>query len=262
MRAADYRAARFRAALFVVALLAPGAFDGIARADEEDNCAAGDQTVQADFPLPRVAAALQQKRLDIAVVGSGSSTLGAPSGPSKAYPARLEATLSQVFPDAAVKVVTYIKLRETAVDMAKELDHIVDATKPDLVVWQTGTVEAIQGIDADEFRSALDEGVEALRAKHVDVVFVNMQYSPRTEPVVAIDNYADVMRFVALQHEVLLFDRFAVMRHWSEAGTFDLFSATKKADTAERVHDCLGRLLGRLITEAEQMTETSGKDVH
>ena len=256
------RATAFRVALVIATLSWLGEFDAVARADEEDSCAVGDQIVQADFPLPRVAAALQRKHLDIAVVGSGSSTLGAPSGPSKAYPARLQATLSQAFPDAAVEVMTYIKSRETAADMVKGLDQIIDDAKPDLVVWQTGTVEAIEGIDADDFRSALDGGVEALRAKHVDIVFVNMQYSPRTEPVVAIDNYADVMRFVALQHEILLFDRFAVMRHWSETGTFDLFAATKKADTAERVHDCLGRLLGRLIVEAEQITETTGKDAH
>jgi hypothetical protein len=121
-------------------------------------------------------------------------------------------------------------------------------------------VDAIQGVDTDDFRNVLGEGVEALRAKHIDVLFMNMQYSPRTEPVIAINTYADVMRFIALQHEVLLFDRFAIMRNWSETGTFDLFAATKKTDTAERVHECLGRMLGRLIVEAEHMTETSGKE--
>jgi hypothetical protein len=251
-----------RAALGV-ALLALGTLVGAgsALADEEDMCAVGDQLAQADFALPQVAAAIQQKHLDIAVVGSGSSSLGGPGGANKAYPARLEAALSQALPDVAVKVVTYIKPRQTSEEMIKQFDQIVSDAKPALIVWQTGTVEAIEGIDADEFRTALDEGVEALRAKHVDIVFMNMQYSPRTEPVIAIDTYADVMRFVALQHEVLLFDRFAIMRHWSEVGTFDLFAATKKTDTAEHVHECIGSLLGRLILQAERMTETSGKEV-
>jgi hypothetical protein len=70
------------------------------------------------------------------------------------------------------------------------------------------------------------------------------------------------LRFVALQHEVLLFDRLAVMRHWSEMGTFDLFADTKKTDTAERVHECIGRQLGHLVVEAEKMAETAGKDAH
>ncbi len=46
--------------------------------------------------------------------------------------------------------------------------------------------------------------------------------------MIAIDAYADTMRLVALQREVPLFDRFAIMKHWSELGTFDLYAATKE----------------------------------
>src|SRR5262249_21277151 len=76
-------------ALRVGAILTVGVLLGAgwALAEEEDACATGDQLVQADFPLPQVAAAVRQKQLDIAVVGSGSSTLS--GSVSKAYPARL-----------------------------------------------------------------------------------------------------------------------------------------------------------------------------
>lgn len=235
---------------------------GPALAEEDDACAVADQTVQADFPLSRVANAIQQKHLDVAVVGSASSTLGGPGGASKAYPARLESALSQAFPGVAIKVVTYSKSREIAADMVKQFDQILADAKPALVVWQTGTVDAIQGVDLDDFRAVLDSGIETLHARNADVVFMNMQYSPRTESMIALNNYADAMRFIALQHEVLLFDRFEIMRHWSEMGTFDLFAATKNTDTAERVHDCLGRLLGHLIAEAEKLADTVGKDAH
>ena len=233
---------------------------GPALAVQEDTCAVADQIVQADFGLPYVSRAIQQKHLDVVVVGSGSSTLNGPGGVGKAYPARFEFALSQAFPGVAIKVVTYIKSREIAADMVKQFQQILADAKPALVVWQTGTVDAMQGVDLDDFRTVLDSGVEALRAKNADVVFMNMQYSPRTESMIALNNYADVMRFVALQHEVLLFDRLAVMRHWSETATFDLFAATKNTDTAERVHDCLGRLLGRLVTEAEKLAEMLGKE--
>ena len=58
------------------------------------------------------------------------------------------------------------------------------------------------------------------------------------------------MRWVALQHEVPLFDRFNVMRLWAELGTFDFTNSANKLDTAEQVHDCIGRLLADLIVEA------------
>jgi len=58
------------------------------------------------------------------------------------------------------------------------------------------------------------------------------------------------MRWVALQHEIPLFNRFAIMKLWADLGTFELAGAANKLDTAMRVHDCLGRLLADLITGA------------
>jgi len=58
------------------------------------------------------------------------------------------------------------------------------------------------------------------------------------------------MRVVAQQHNVPLFDRFAIMRHWSESGDFDLFSASQGLELAKRVHDCLARALSKFVIDA------------
>lgn len=249
-----------RMAFAIVISVALGVGAALAADGDDDPCAVAQNLVHADFPLPQVANAIRQHHLDVVVVGTASSALGWPGGQSKAYPARLEAALTLAFPDVTVKVASYIKPRQTAADMVKAFDQILDSNKPALVIWQTGTADAIRGVDADAFASALDQGVETLRAKHSDILFMNMQYSPRTESVIAADSYADAMRFVALQHEVLLFDRFAIMRHWSEMGTFDLFAATKNTETAERVHNCIGRLLADLINGGAGLTEAVRKD--
>ena len=55
------------------------------------------------------------------------------------------------------------------------------AAKPALVVWQTGTVDAMQSVDPDQFSAALDQGINIARSAGADVVLVNAQYSPRTE---------------------------------------------------------------------------------
>src|SRR5678815_3136726 len=93
--------------------------------------------------------------------------------------------------------------------------------------WQTGTYDAVRGTDPEEFRAAVSDGVEKLQAGGADVVLVNMQYSPRTESIVAISAYADGMRWVSREREVPVFDRLAIMRHWYDAGQFDLYKATK-----------------------------------
>jgi hypothetical protein len=225
-------------------------------AAEDSACSVAANLVHADFPLPRVAAAIDKKRLTIAVVGSASSIVAGPAGMNAAYPIRLERTLTSRLPGVAVKVVSYAKPRQTAAEMEKEFDGVLIDDKPSLVVWQTGTVDAIRGIDPEEFRSTLDEGVDTLQGGGSDVVFMNMQYSPRTESMIAANNYADVMRWVALQREVPLFDRLAVMRQWYELGTFDLHAATKNTDMAEQVHACIGQLLADLVIDAAKMTGT------
>jgi lysophospholipase L1-like esterase len=204
--------------------------------------------------LKHVAEAVRkEKRLTIAVVGTGSSILAGPDGPRSAYPARLEAVLKQKLPSVAVKVVTLARSRMTAEDLAKGMEKMLADEKPDLVIWQTGTLDAIRRVDPDEFREALDEGVETLHKGGADVILMNMQYSPRTDIMVSYGPYADSMRVVAQQHEIPLFDRLAIMRNWSDTGAFDLYAAGKDNVLAQRVHDCIGRGIASMIIDAAHL---------
>ena len=217
----------------------------------EDACEAGKAIIPAEAPLPRAAAAVAKDHtLTIVVLGTGSSTLPGPGGEKAAYPARLQVALAGLLPGTDIKVIPDVKSRQTAAEMLEQGLPGIAQQRPALVIWQSGTVDAIKGVDPDEFRAILDQGVEMLQSEGVDVVLMNMQYSPRTDAVISIKAYADNMRWVALEHDVPLFDRFALMKHWTEAGTFDLYDASKNTNTAERVHDCIGRLLAGLIAGA------------
>lgn len=223
-------------------------------------CNVAAHLVHADFKLPHVTAAIQNKNLGIVVVGSGSSILTDQSGAQRGYPARLEAILAAKLKDVAVKVHVFARPRETAAQMETGLPQILRTEKPALTLWQTGTVEAVRRVDPDDFRASLDEGINTIETAASDALLINPQYSPRTELMIDAPQYAEAMRFAALQHEILLFDRFAVMRHWSELGTFDLNQATNKIDTAAKVHNCIGQLLAGLILEAANLPESAAED--
>ena len=239
----------------VVALLC--ILSGCAALAKEDNeCIIAAGSVAPDFSLPHVAHAIAKKKLDVAVVGSASSELNGPAGTNIAYPTRLEEALRSLLPGVAVKLTTYTRARETASEMGAKLPRIIVESKPALLVWQTGTADAIRGIDPEEFRVALDDGLDKLRAADTDVVFMNMQYSPRTEAMLAVTAYADAMRIVALKREAVLFDRFTIMKRWNEGGVFDLYGATRTTNIAERVHDCLGRLLADVVIAGAKLAPT------
>ena len=81
---------------FIALVLAVSALAGRALAVDPPSCAVPDSLFFVDSNLNRVTTAVgKQRRLAIAVFGTGSSTLAGADGPSLAYPARLEAALNQ-----------------------------------------------------------------------------------------------------------------------------------------------------------------------
>jgi hypothetical protein len=238
-----------------VLLLALLVLAGPAWAELPAECRVAAHLAEPNFTLPKVTRALADKKISILVVGAGSSQLPGSNGTKNAYPARLQLALAGQLPGVEVKVTTDIKSRRTAAEMVKALSADFTDAKPSLLVWQTGTTDAMLAVDPDQFSQALDNGINAAHAAGADVVLINSQYSPRTESMIALSTYSEDMRWVALQQEVPLFDRFSIMRLWSDLGTFDLYSATKKLDIAERVHDCIGRLLADLVIAAAKPEE-------
>ena len=220
--------------------------------DAPPNCDVPAYLLQSESPLPKVTDAVKSGHpLDILVLGSRSSTIN--MSENSAYPGRLQALLREKLPAVTVNVSVELQLKKTAAEVAGDVVKLLDGKKPTLVVWQTGTVDAMRSVDPEDFRSAVDAGVAALQNAGADVVLMNLQYSPRTETMISASPYIDNMRVVAQQYNVPLFDRFAIMRYWHDQGDFDLFSTSHGPDLAKRVHDCLGRALSQFVIEAARI---------
>jgi hypothetical protein len=220
--------------------------------DVPQTCEVPAYLLATDSKLPKVADAVRGGRpLDILVVGSRSSTLSGSDG--GAYPSRLQAALREKMPSVTVNVSVELQIKKTAEEVAGSLAKLVEGKKPVLLIWQTGTVDALRSIDPDDFHGAVEEGVAALQNAGVDVVLINLQYSPRTETMVSPAPYLDNLRVVAQDHEVPLFDRFAIMRQWQDQGDFDFFSTAHGPELAKRVHDCLGRALSKFVIDAAHL---------
>ena len=144
--------------------------------------------------LKHVAEAVKKdQRLTVAVVGTGSSIAGRPGRPTSAYPARLEAVLKRRLPAWRSRSSPWSAAAQTAEDMAKGMAKLLVDEKPDLVIWQTGTIDAIRRVEPDDFRAALDEGVETVqkcrRGRHLD------EYA-----IQPADRYHDCARSLRRQH--------------------------------------------------------------
>jgi len=220
--------------------------------DAAQTCEVPAYLLTSESPLPKVAGAVKDGHvLNILVVGSRSSTI--PSQEASAYPARLQAYLKEKLPSVTVNISVELQAKKTAEETASDLVKLAEDKKATLVVWQTGTVDAMRSVDPDDFRGAVDEGVAALQTAGTDVILMNLQYSPRTDSMVSAPPYLDNMRVVAQQHDVPLFDRFSIMQQWNDSGEFDFFSASHGLDLVKRVHDCLGRALSKFVIDSAHL---------
>jgi hypothetical protein len=238
----------------IIAFLAVALVDGAAAATTTPQCSAPSSFVSNDNDFTAALKEIKtRQRLDITVIGSGSSSLPGPDGAHFAYPARLEDALKNRLPSNQIKVTAHVQPRETTKTMVDGLQKILADDKPALVIWQAGTTDAVNGVEPEEFRVSLDDGVEMIEKSGADVILMNMQYSPRTESMLDVSPYADVMRWVAQQHGAALFDRLGLMHYWNDEDVFDLYTATTNYDMARRVHDCIGRALASLIINATHL---------
>lgn len=216
-------------------------------------CQVPDDIIWDSSPLPHATKQLKtERRLKVVTLGS-SSTLGmGASGPSAAYPARLEAILSQHFPAARIQVINKGMARQSAQQMLERLDSDVLAEKPALVVWETGTNEAVRGADLDEYIVALLNGVSRMGDAGIDVVLMDTQYSRSTARIINFQPYVDAIAQVAGMRDLIVFQRYAVMRLWVEEARFTFGDRTSEQarKTADQVYDCLGRLLARSLAKA------------
>src|SRR6202008_1890490 len=82
--------------------------------------------LESEIDLTRVTQQLKDKhRLDVTVLGTGSSSLAGPDGAHFAYPARLEDTLKQQLPGNEIRVTARVQPKETTGDMPGGLDKIL-----------------------------------------------------------------------------------------------------------------------------------------
>jgi peptidoglycan/LPS O-acetylase OafA/YrhL/lysophospholipase L1-like esterase len=132
--------------------------------------------------------------LRIVVLGSSSTVgLGA-SAPDRAFPAVLERLLRTGAPGTPVSVVAAGVGGDDTWRMVARIDRDVVSRRPTLVVWQTGTNDALTGAAPETVTAGVTAGVTRLRAAGVEVLLLDAHVLPTA----AVDTAA-VARFDGVQ---------------------------------------------------------------
>jgi hypothetical protein len=239
------------AAMAVLALALASLPPGPARAS--DRCAAPAEFTTASGALPNAAAAVRQRRvLRVLIVGTGSSTHGGTTAQEASYPQRLAEELRAAFPGVAVTVQTRGGRGLTAGDLLPIVSEGLEAFRPDILIWQSGTVDAVRGLDPDGYGQVIAEGVERALKRGTDVILMDMQFSRFSRAAVNYGPYRHALDSTAAANAgVLAFQRYELMRYWAATGQIDVERAPRREWSAltDILHACLARALAEVIRD-------------
>ncbi len=251
------------------------AFTGCALA--ADICAAPPDLTSDIQAIPHVAAVLKDGgALDVLTVGSAtvfspmetlrpgtvtgralglagssdSATLPSPS--EAAFPLQMAEMLRNAVPGLKVSVVVKGGRGMTASDMLGLIRSETAEHHYQLVIWQTGTVEAVHNMPASAFYDTLLDGSTTVAKSGADLILVDPQFSRFLRANADLDPYARSMQQIAAQPGAMLFHRYDLMQYWANEGQIDLERTPKgqRLQAVELLHACLGASLAHMITAA------------
>ena len=200
--------------------------------------------VSFKYPLPHLVKALVGEA-PVRIVAMGSSST-AGRGDVVPYPHRLEMYLRvqygiERYPNLRIDVLNRGRGDEEVVEELPRFDADIFAEKPSLVIWQIGTNAVFHKdrYDLDDVAAKIDEGLDRLRDKQMDIVLIDPQYTPAmlvNDKAEASEHMVSLIADAAKRAEVNLFRRWALMRHWhvqNNVGFDQLFDPT---DSQDKLH--------------------------
>lgn len=232
---------------------------GAGAAQARAPCAMPAELVTPASPMPNVAAAMTRHRpVEVLAIGSGSTVgeSGGSSGPAFAantpgasFPYRMIGSLQEMRPQDPFHLTVKGGRNLSAEAMLPVLRDELAGHHYDLVLWQTGTVEAVRGTRPDSLSGVLQEGVEAAHDKHADVILIEPQFSRFLRANVDLSPYQAVMRQIAGSSGANLFHRFDLTQQWANDDQVDVEHAPHDRRDAEigTLNACLGQALARFV---------------
>lgn len=200
----------------------------------------------ADFPNAAARVARERKLVLVAIGGASTQGLGA-SSPAAAWPTRLADILSKRLDATEVRVFNFGVRRQTARAALERFARDIATLSPSLIIWETGTVEAAQTMDPDEFSETLTKGMDSVAAMHADLILMDPQYARGSALLINFQPFLDSIRQTAGLPGVNLFPRYDIMRYWDGEGRMIPRTREEMTRGNDEIYDCIAQLLAEVI---------------
>ena len=220
-------------------------------------CTAPTGVTRFKVAMPNTGRAIRRgEALIIVAIGSSSTEGIGASDQAHTYPVLLAEELRRRWPHLAVTVVNKGVGGETAEQMLARFTRDVLPYRPQLVIWQTGSNQALLSEDVQGYEKTVREGIARLKASHMDVILMDPQYAPRILGRPIHKAIVDTIGEVSNDLKVAVFRRFAVMRHWVTSGQYRMeeIISRDQLHMNDASYHCIALLLADSLADAALAT--------
>ena len=236
--------------LIVLLVLLLASHAGAAVPSDVEPCGIAPRYVTPTKPLAALKTAIATHRdVSILAVGSGATTGGGSTRAGDAYPIRMLDLLRAALPHREITLTVRGGRGMTAVEMLPLVETELKQTPLTVVVWQTGTVEAIKAMRADRMRQALRTGLEAIHGAGADLVMVDPQFTRALRANTDLEPYETELQQIGALPGADLFHRYELTRGWALDGRIDPERAPKEKREAvlNDLNSCVGEAMARYL---------------
>jgi acyl-CoA thioesterase-1 len=199
-------------------------------------------------PLPALRRAVRARRkVKVLAIGSSSTVGVGASSQAATYVAKLETSLEGTLKGFDFEVIGRGQSGEEAEGAADRMKREVEEAKPDLVVWQVGTNDALRQVSLDRFKQCLKTTLGWLKEQRIDVVLVDPQYGDALAKDEHYGRVVGTIAQVARERGVLLVDRFEAMRELARQNGDRFYLAPDNLHLNDTGHRCTAEQLARSI---------------
>ncbi|WP_201862801.1 SGNH/GDSL hydrolase family protein [Microvirga soli] len=213
---------------------------------DEAGCSGAKPILSAQAKMERLASRLKKSEpVRILAIGSSSTQGIGASSPAFSYPVQLQADLTRIWKGTVVIENAGIGGETIPETVARLEAALLKADKPDLVIWQVGTNDAVMGGDEGQFSDFLRQGIDAAQEVGVEVLLVDQQYFPAIKDLGRYERFVRLVGTAGAAEQVPVFSRYRLMKAWGERSP-DVLGSMLSSDgfhMGDRGYDCLAHLL-------------------
>ncbi len=208
-------------------------------------CQAGSAMIDEQSPLPKVTAALKQRKvLRILSMGAAPGRVGARGD----YTDVIESMLESVLKGVDVVIINRGVSGELAGAAALRMRNEVALDEPDLVLWQVGTNDALAYVPVAEFTTTVKKQIAWLKAHKVDLVLVGLQFAPQMRRDTHYVAVRDALRKLAAEEKVIIIRFYEATQMLTQAAGGAPAPISVEFERSEAGYNCLAQYVARAIT--------------